>query len=193
MKYIYWLLLYFLVYACATKTGAWLHVEKHAVSNEIEWRECRKLKWEDFKGIIPSGTEQSLAATTNCGFGFTTKAVFPFSKPTFTVSNIFYPELSWVNKSEQHKPELLEHEQLHFDISELYARHLRKEFKTARINYFNLKDKAEIIFKKVHAAYLLRQELYEQQTAYSLNSKMQTIWKARIKAELTALNAYIKN
>jgi hypothetical protein len=159
---------------------------------KIEWTETRKLTWEDFKGTR-SFTNSNLAALSNCGFGFNTNPVLPFSKPKFTVVNIFYPELSWVNKSEQDRPELLEHEQLHFDISELYARQLRKEFKTSNINYFNLKRKAEAIFQKVHASYLLRQELYEQETAFSLNKQMQIVWMSRIKDELTAMNTYTKN
>ena len=160
--------------------------------NEIEWSEKRQLGWEDFKGIAPVETYENIAALTNCGFGFSTRAVFPFTKPKFTVANIFYPRLSWVNKSEQYRPELLEHEQLHFDISERYARQLRMEFQTSRINYFNLKKKAEAIFKKVHSSYLLRQELYEQETNFSLNTGMQKMWKARIKDELFAMRAYAK-
>jgi predicted secreted Zn-dependent protease len=118
--------------------------------------------------------------------------VLPFSKPKFIVSNIFYPNQSRVKKSEQHRYELLEHEQLHFDISEVYARRLRKEFALSRLNYFNLKKQSEKIFNVVYKTYIQRQKDYENETDFSLNKQMQIVWKNTIKEELTFLKEFAK-
>lgn len=157
----------------------------------IEWNEKRKLNWSDFKATSIS-KESNVAAVTSCGFGYKTNLVLPFSKPKFIVINAFYPEQSWVKKSEQSRPELLEHEQLHFDISEVYARRLRKALSLSKLNYFNLKKESERIFDKIHKDYLLRQETYENESAFSLNAKMQTAWQVQIREELNALNEYAK-
>lgn len=157
----------------------------------IEWNASRKLTWEDFSGT-PSGDLMHHAAVTNCGFGYSSNKVTAFKKPVLTVTNVFNPNLSWVQPSQINRRQLLEHEQLHFDIAELYARRLRKEFSTSRITYTNLKRKTESIFDKVYQDYLKRQEAYEKETDYSLNTQNQLEWRRTIDAELTDLNIYSK-
>ncbi|HEX8331911.1 MAG TPA: hypothetical protein VF622_04770 [Segetibacter sp.] len=157
----------------------------------IEWSETRKLVWADFMGSQPEDSKQN-AAVTNCGFGFTSNKVTVVNKPKMTVTNVFNRNLSWVKPSQINRRELLEHEQLHFDISELYARKLRKEFLTTNLTYFNIKKKTESIFNEVHKQYIQRQQEYESQTNYSLNLQKQSEWIKIIKEELNGLKEYSK-
>jgi hypothetical protein len=157
----------------------------------IEWSETRKLVWADFMGTLPEDSKPN-AAVTNCGFGFTSNKVTVLNKPKMTVTNVFNRNLSWVKPDQTGRYELLEHEQLHFDISELYARRLRKEFATANLTYFNIKKKTESIFNEVHKQYMQRQQEYENQSNYSLNVQKQAEWVKAIKEELNTLKAYSK-
>ena len=45
----------------------------------------------------------------------------------------FYPDKSWVIK-EQSSEHILNHEQLHFDITELHARKFRKQLSTLKVS-----------------------------------------------------------
>jgi len=195
----HWLLLILVLFffCCAPKkqskqSGSLSKENPQIVSTTyIEWNENRKLTWGDFQGISVVN-DTIIAAVTSCGFGYNTNLVFPFSTPKFTVRNLFYPLQSWIKDSEKFRPDLLEHEQLHFDIAEVYARRLRMELKASQANYFNFRKKSEQIFDKIHSAYLEKQEAYEQESAYSLNTKMQNLWKKRIEDELDSLKTFSK-
>jgi Bacterial protein of unknown function (DUF922) len=157
---------------------------------EIEWSADRKLTWEDFKGAPTAISDTNFAATTNCGFGFHSNRVTMFEKVEIFTRNIFNCNLSWVRPNQMDRADLLEHEQGHFDISEIYARQLRKELKEAGLNYFNLNNKATKIFSQVYSVYQAQQELYEKETNFGLDKKGQAEWNNKILAELLALDAY---
>ena len=157
--------------------------QKVTMSEGLEWNKNRKLNWSDFKCELPTDAK-NLAATTHCGFGYRSNGIGIFGRPHIEVKNIFYPELSWVRNEEANRPGLLEHEQLHFDISEIYARRLRLKLSSAKLNYFNAKRKSEAIFKEVYEQYLQRQKTYEEQTEFSLNNKSQKEWGKMIHNEL---------
>jgi hypothetical protein len=97
----------------------WNNLNKTS-SNRIEWKEDQALNWESFKGKVP--IESSLVAETNSGIhlGYTCTG----ETMDWNIYAYFDQELSW-RKPHATKAILL-HENLHFDISELYARKLRK-------------------------------------------------------------------
>lgn len=159
--------------------------------NQIEWSENRRLQWEDFKGSPPVDNAGK-AAITYAGFGYYSTRVHIFSKPVIHVTNIFDCHKSWVRINQKRRPELLEHEQLHFDIAEVYARRLRKAFSSARINYFNLHKKTAYVFQQVYKDYMVRQEQFEEETEYSLNIKKQEEWVKQVSEELKALQVFSK-
>ncbi len=114
---------------------AWVFcLSQHGLAQEstpIAWDVSRKLAWEDFKGK-PFKTAWA-AATTASGisYEYTGRETKGGYELEFSVGAYFYPEKSW------YQPHLcdalvLSHEQLHFDISELFARKLRKQLVAAR-------------------------------------------------------------
>jgi hypothetical protein len=157
----------------------------------IEWSDTRKLVWADFTGSLPEDAMQN-AAVTNCGFGYSSNKMTVFNKPELTVLNVFNRKLSWVKSNQVYRQELLEHEQLHFDISELYARKLRKEFASTNFTYFNVKKKTESIYNQVQKQYLQRQQEYENESNYSLDKQKQAEWIKKIKEELNNLKEFSK-
>ncbi|HSP39953.1 MAG TPA: hypothetical protein VLN46_00870, partial [Gillisia sp.] len=93
------------------------------------------LTWEDFKAL--PNEESKFDANTNAGLSFSwgVKNTNGDIELTYEVTSYFNPKLSWV-KIDSDNDYLLKHEQLHFDITELHARKLRK--KLAEVNSVTL-------------------------------------------------------
>lgn len=159
---------------------------------EIEWTAGRKLTWEDFKGAPKAIYNHNAAAVTYCGFGFQAGGATMFSKIKIFTVNTFSTKLSWVRADQQYRPDLLVHEQGHFDLCEVYTRQLRKKMEEKKLTAFNLNTEAKVIFKAVYASYLQRQELYEQETEHGLDSLKQQDWNSTIAAELTDLGSFVR-
>ena len=112
----------------------------------LSWNESYKLSWQDFKA--KPNTNDSAVAITASGitFGFSIrqtdkKEVVSFSSE---VHAHFYPEQSWY-KIEQVDNHILGHEQLHFNITELFARKFRY-----RIGQVKLSNSVRVELKKIH-------------------------------------------
>lgn len=157
---------------------------------EIEWNEKRKLSWVDFKGKPKTASNHGVGAQSYCGFGFQSNYVTAFSKTKIFVRTTFDCDLSWVREDQINNTELLNHEQFHFNLSELYARQLRKRFAEVEMNAFNLNVQANTIFKQVYTQYLERQEAYDYETNHGLDQEKQNEWQFTIENELAALSLY---
>ena len=159
---------------------------------EIEWTATRKLTWEDFKGVPKTASNLNTAAETYCGFGFQTNRVTMFNKAKIFTLNSFTTNLSWVRPDQKYRTDLLEHEQGHFDLCEIYTRQLRKKLEEKKLTAFNLNTDANVIFKQIYASYLERQEQYEKETQYGIDRKKQMEWTIIISEELNELSIYTK-
>lgn len=159
---------------------------------EIEWTAARKLTWDDFKGSPKSISNSNTAAQTYCGFGFQTNYVTILTKTKIFTKNTFTCNLSWVRPNQKERLDLLEHEQGHFDLCEVYTRQLRKKLEEKKLTVFNINTDANIIFKDVYAMYLDRQELYEKETNYGLDRQKQIEWTTTIDKEINDLGSYSK-
>jgi len=159
---------------------------------EIEWSEDRKLTWNDFKKNTKD-IYSPFGAETNCGFGFKSNSVKIFSKTKIFVKNIFNCNLSWVYPKNKNNSKLLDHEQLHFDLCEVYSRQLRKKLTEKKSNYFNLIKDSNEIFNETYALYNDRQKIYDEESKHGTDSIAQKRWKKDIENELTELKAYSTN
>lgn len=149
---------------------------------EIPWKSSNQLKWSDFKREPVKSSEYF--AVTNSGIKYSWSSSFDGTSYAFSfeVNSYFNPNESWVKKGKK-TDELLNHEQLHFNISELHARSLR-----SKLNNFEFTDdfKTEIdsIYNLVRKEENDAQELYDNETNHSLNKEEQKRWNKLIKAEL---------
>ena len=75
---------------------------------------------------------------------------------------------------------ILGHEQLHFDISELYARKLKKRLESERYAYGTVKTKVKSIYRKINEELDIYQNLYDAETNFSRNMDKQAEWKLNI-------------
>lgn len=131
LKHVFAALLFVLPLIC--------FAQKDAV--KIPWG--TSLTWKDFKAQ-PDKSSPYLASTYS-GFSFSYSYKMEGGEPEFTyeVKTNFYPDRSWLKPGNGTK-KLLGHEQLHFDISELYARKFKQYLASVGQNLDSRKMKGEI-------------------------------------------------
>ena len=152
---------------------------------EIDWTESRRLSWNDFKGVVPELKSQEFVAETASELEFQFRSGAFSSALTLDLQCRFITEKSWV-RSDAANDYVLGHEQLHFDITELYARMLRKRLQDAQLTSKD-QSKAAQMFNTISEEHRLRQERYDRQTKHGLLKDQQKQWKAMILLELAGL------
>jgi hypothetical protein len=105
------------------------------------------------------------------------------------VTNEFICRQSSV-RPERKTPALLAHEQLHFDMSEVYARLLRKQLANTQLTAANINKVSTDAFLETYRIYKERQWAYDQETHHGLNAAAQERWEQTIRKELAALAGY---
>jgi predicted secreted Zn-dependent protease len=102
----------------------------------------------------------------------------------------FYKNTSWVI-SDKKSDYILNHEQLHFDLAEVYSRKYRKALQAAKLELGNMQQ-AETIFNRVYSDFVKRQERYDNETEHGINTVKQGEWNAIIEIELAKYDLYKK-
>jgi hypothetical protein len=149
---------------------------------EFQWIEHRRLSWEDFQGPVRANNEES-AAATHCGIGFRINGMTQAGKPDVTVYNTFYTKKSWVRHDAKINS-ILEHEQGHFDLCEIFTRKLRNRVGDISLNTPDIKESLLAIFSEVNNEYEICQQAYEDETTHGTNIHEQKRWMEKISKEL---------
>ncbi|NND63103.1 MAG: DUF922 domain-containing protein [Flavobacteriaceae bacterium] len=153
---------------------------------KIVWNEDRPLSWEDFRGV-PNRAD-NFVASTNSGvsFSFSFKERDGIATINYTVVSNFYPDLSWY-RPERVTQYILEHEQTHFDISELHARKLRKGLSQLPHDR-NFKDRAEEIYNTLEAERRAMQTQYDRESDHSNIDEAEYKWRRFVAEQLALLD-----
>lgn len=155
-------------------------------SKGLRYDEMPALTWKDFKGNPDK--KSSYFANTSSGFEFT--VAIEGEQIKIFLPCYFHPNESWVKK-EKETPELLEHEQLHLDITELNVRKMRKAFlklKGLKVSEINAQSKKIVgIYSKESDQ---MQKDYDKETNHSINKTAQSNWEKRVEEELKDLDSY---
>lgn len=165
-----------------------------AQKNEtIDWSSELKLEWEDFKGNLDPN-------------------VFAYAKTSYKIEVIpedvlvnendemvnykelnviarFYKKHSWTVSNNL---DLLEHERLHFDIAELFARKIRRKFSDLKNNGENRFTVYYSEYKSLWQMCRLYQKNYDQETNHGANLKKNKEWILNVKKEINELRDFTK-
>ena len=158
---------------------------KHLTQNndKILWSNERKLKENDFEAL-PDTTNLMIAGSTYSGIEIT-NSYFENDIPKFVVECNFIKSKSWIRIKSK---DVLDHEQLHFDIDELFTRKIRKAFDS--LNVKKVKDYQ--IYNNIYIFYGEKcetyQKLYDNQVYF--NDSQQQQWIKKVGAELLRLKKY---
>lgn len=152
-------------------------------SHLIPWHKDVQLVWSDFQGIVPEGIGGRKAV---CASKIIIDPDFYIGDtPKYIISCYFDKQVSW---SITDKYEFLEHERLHFDITEWYARKIRKQLDSLVKKGEKDISHYEIIFNQLlekceKAQYNFDNETYSSRTNHKL-------WVAKVAQGLEDLKAY---
>lgn len=152
-------------------------------NDTIIWKQDSLLKAEDFKGKVKNNGPLGLSAV-----GIFLYPVESGGELKFRVEALFVKSKSYIVKTSDY---VLKHEQIHFDICELFARKMRqriaeKDFTKVK----KVKEELDKIYIKTFKEYLKEQDKYDGDTEHGLNSIKQKLWDADIAARLKELEAY---
>ncbi len=163
--------------------------------NFILWQENKKLKIQDFKAdnkdTIKVNRQQFLGAISAIRIEYSSFQRNKNSVPDFSIKTYFDPNESWMLLKNDY---VLQHEQIHFDLTELYARKMRKSVESLRqknitnisiyrkkIQHWNvMKEKASNQFDADNQDYYIK---IGQKILFQKNPK-QEAWKKKVDREL---------
>lgn len=153
--------------------------------NKIMWHKNRKLEISDFKG---STEKRPFQASTSSGFKYQYwgRPALP-KKYKLEVETYFDCTTSYFKLSE-YDSTVLAHEQIHFDISELYSRKFIKRIQEQAQNLFEVEAKHESISNEITKELHLKQDEYDSEV-YSDRS-LQSKWNQWIEKELDQHSQY---
>ncbi len=169
-------------------------VKSQDINQPIVWKD-KKLSWSDFKEKPGYDKYPYKLAKTNWKLDVVindTSCSKDTNRVNIKITALFNPLQSWVrNPSISFRSlKLLVHEQLHFDIVELFARKMRKELLAATLTKTNYKIQASKIrdrlFRKLHTY----QKNYDISTKYSNDDTEQSKWQERITNEIKSLDNF---
>jgi hypothetical protein len=167
-----------------------------AQSNEIDnsilpWHSSRDLNWSDFQGEVDPNTFGSAMTSHKIEVLPTNVMVDENDNiqdyEKMTVQAQFYKNKSWTTtKSDL----ILIHEQLHFDIAELFARKIRKRFTVFKLNnvttfsaYLNCYN---LFWKECRKM----QRQYDSETSHGQNESVNEAWVRRVRTKLGSLSSF---
>jgi hypothetical protein len=161
---------------------------KPAPAPLIGWSAARRLTVADFQGRAPLGDPLASSTSSNIKADAACKD-YVFSS---TAQATFDPNTSWFRNPQKASAALLQHEQLHFDITEVYARIMRQRLQqfAARANCEKLQPAFNNVTKLVYAEWDREQNRYDQETNHGLNAVRQAAWEKQTAAKLEMLKPF---
>jgi hypothetical protein len=151
--------------------------------NSILWQEGSKLTWDDFKDK-PNASSPYKAFTES---EIKTEMAAKNTEAHISIKTFFDKNKSWVkNKTD----ELLAHEQLHFDITELWARKFRQKVSGKTFSYKTFQKEINAIQSDIYKGSKEMQTDYDKETQHSIVVASQKKWEKKIADDLQKLSAY---
>src|SRR4051812_25317948 len=151
--------------------------------NTVLWSENQSLQWKDFAGMVKDTSRFDAESFAEVRYRYNWTR---HNQLNFEVYAHFNKNDSWYRPGTQ-TDGLLKHEQLHFDIAELYARKLKQAFETYSYSD-NFQTEIVAIFNDLKNGYHQMQHIYDEETNHSLNSEKQAQWSNAINAALSEMN-----
>jgi hypothetical protein len=166
--------------------------QQMAAHDAMAWSATRPLAWGDFRGRPPAAGTEGAQTAYSLFYGLRcTRDLFQFQ-----VTAGFLPRDSWVKPAvlanADDSRRTLDHEQTHFDISEVYARRMRKHF----ADLFRPCDQPLEQWRTVAQKYLSdeasAQDRYDDETRHGLVGARQRAWSTDIAQQLKELAAFAR-
>ncbi|MEM9001332.1 MAG: DUF922 domain-containing protein [Bacteroidota bacterium] len=166
--------------------GIFVHAQE--IEESILWSANNRLSWKNFKGKVPPAAIPAATTASGISYKYSANLLHHEVHLDFEVNAFFYPNESW------YKPEIcddliLSHEQLHFDIAELFARKMRERLLRTTFSE-NVKQEIRDIYQEILHELEQFQDRYDDETNFSRNREKQLEWNKKIASALASDNTY---
>lgn len=155
------------------------------------WSAARPLKLTDFRAPVPPGAEEGARTAYLLSYGMWCRSgVF-----RFVATTSFLPGHSWVQPRALAEPaegrRILNHEQTHFNQTEVYARRMRRFFQEQLYDPCgHTEDELNTLADRFVADEAAAQQRYDQDTSFGRTRDRQREWDAKIADELASLDRF---
>ena len=149
-----------------------------------------RLVWADFKGSPPDGGQEAARTAYGLYYGWKCRG----QAFEFRVTAAFLPNQSWVkaatvrNTAESRRT--LRHEQTHFDVSEVYARRMRRYFQDLLAPCSQSDEELTTLAQRFVREEKATQVRYDEETTHGVVAPKQAEWESEIARQLVLLSRY---
>jgi hypothetical protein len=162
------------------------------------WQETFQLKWDHFEGVVPKEKQSKNADVTVSAFtnsGLSVYHRFVHDSLYVYVYSFFNRRASWSKEKQMTEKgiRLLAHEQGHFNISEVYARKLRKDILDrpfTSMDTLTVIAELDLRIEAIGRSCKKAQLDYDEYTYNHLYQHYQTYWDEMIANSLKEMEAY---
>lgn len=152
--------------------------------DEIRWTDRSEITFDDFKGSVPESSPWAALTASYIYFNYsTTNGRISMIK----VYASFKKNESWMKTN---RDDVLGHEQLHFAITEYFARKLYAESQALKEKAGDPSAAANSLFKKINESCDRLQATYDSETEHGIKTEAQAQWKAKLESMLKEYDAY---
>ncbi|RYD59088.1 MAG: DUF922 domain-containing protein [Sphingobacteriales bacterium] len=147
----------------------------------IHWDKSKLLKYSDFKADTSFAKHSAISCLK-----IIPSLYIDGYKLKYSIRAGFYTGCSYMRHRDK---QLLEHEQRHFDMVEIYARKMRQYLSSCANTRVTTKE-LNLTLTQIDADLQAVQVLYDKVTQHGLKPRAQLHWNKQIDATLDSLNAY---
>ncbi|MEH6408769.1 MAG: DUF922 domain-containing protein [Leeuwenhoekiella sp.] len=144
----------------------------------LDWKENQKITWEDFKGKPDKLSSYAASVNSGISHNYALNSRGFLIKEESVVKAFFYPTLSWY-KPDMVDRRILQHERLHFDISELHARKLRKRIAEYKFTE-NSQREIKKLYNQVEQEREEMQKAFDKESEHSQYRQAELFWESKI-------------
>jgi len=143
----------------------------------VEWSPAKRLTWGDYLAKPSSSSDAAAITSTALGLEYHVRN----NALTYKITCKFSKTRSWGKYKTDY---ILEHEQGHFDITEIFARKLENALREYDFNPKKFKSDLDQIYREIMGKKEELQNQYDVETDYSRNKEKQAEWLKKIQREL---------
>lgn len=161
-----------------------------AQTSVIKWSAGRKLTWKDFSRLSDSALPGNNDAVTHTYYAHTILVKNNRHRKTANIhlytgfSRNSAVKYAIFALPEDRQDYLLNHEQKHFDLAEVFRRAMMQDISSKKFTR-NYKEEIKAIVAKRQQAFNKEQLLYDRETEHGMNKAAQVLWNNAIAQQLT--------
>jgi len=163
-----------------------------AARDAVAWSAGRRLRWSDFASSAPKAGDEGALTAYSIFYGVRCAG------ETFEFRAVagFLPRESWVRPDvvadRGVSERTLRHEQTHFDLTEVFARRLRKAFTDLYEPCRRADSDLDGLASQYVRAERTEQQRYDEETHHGLAAAEQAAWDGKTASDLASLARYAR-